>query len=83
MLPLGANIFLLEETPFQQGIGVQGSKQEVTKIVSIAKNGRQSVRCIHYIKCMYGGRKTSSRTSAYVKVREDVLRPPYTHLMIL
>ena len=39
LLPLGANSFLLEKTPFQKGIGVQEHKQEVTNIISLAQNG--------------------------------------------
>ena len=35
-LPVGANSFLLEKTPFQNGYDVQKSKQEVTKVVSLA-----------------------------------------------
>ena len=37
-LPVGANSFLLEQTPFfQKGLGAQEDKQEVTKVVSLAK----------------------------------------------
>ena len=35
--PWGANYFLLEYTPFQKGLGVHDSKQEVAKIVSLVK----------------------------------------------
>ena len=35
---LGANSFLLEQTPFQEGLGVQESDQEVTKVVSLIKH---------------------------------------------
>ena len=33
----GANSFFLEKTPFQKGLGVQDSKQEYTKVVSLVK----------------------------------------------
>ena len=39
LLRMGANSFLLEKTPFQKRIGVQESKQEVTKVVSLVRNG--------------------------------------------
>ena len=35
LLPWGANSFLLEQTPFQKGLGVLGGKQEVTKVISL------------------------------------------------
>ena len=35
LLPLGANFFLLEKTPFQKGIGVLESKQEVMKVMAL------------------------------------------------
>ena len=34
LLPLGANYFLLEETPYQRGFGHRESKQDVTAVVS-------------------------------------------------
>ena len=37
LLPMGANSFLLEKTPFQKGSSVQESKQEVTEVISLAK----------------------------------------------
>ena len=37
MLPLGSKYFLLELTPIQKGLGVQESKQEVLKVVSVVK----------------------------------------------
>ena len=37
MLLLGANSFLLEETPIQKVLGAQESKQEVTIVVSHVK----------------------------------------------
>ena len=37
LLPVGANSFRLEQTPFQKGIGIQGRKEEVRKI-TIVKN---------------------------------------------
>ena len=43
---LGANSFLLEQTLFQKGPDVQESQQEVTKIVSLVKNGGKSTKCI-------------------------------------
>ena len=48
---LGAYSFLLEKTPFrvypfQKGIGVQESKQEVTKVVSLVQNGRKSIKSV-------------------------------------
>ena len=39
LLPQGANSFLLELTPFQKGLGVQETKQELTKTVSLVQNG--------------------------------------------
>ena len=39
LLPLGANSFLVEESPFQKGFVVQTNKQEVSKIVSLVKKG--------------------------------------------
>ena len=39
LLPVGANSYLLEKTPFQKGIGVQERKQQVTKVVSLVKMG--------------------------------------------
>ena len=35
LLPLGANSFLLEKTPFQKGPGLQESEQKVTKVGSL------------------------------------------------
>ena len=34
---LGANSFLLEEDPFQKGVDVQESKQEVSNISSLSR----------------------------------------------
>ena len=34
-LPMGANSFFLEQTPFQKWLGVQECKQEVTKVFSL------------------------------------------------
>ena len=39
LLPLGANSFLLEQTPFQKELDVPELKQEVTKVVSLLKHG--------------------------------------------
>ena len=39
LLPLGANSFFLELTPFQKGLRVHGSNPEVTKVVSLVKYG--------------------------------------------
>ena len=47
LLPREANSFLLEQTPFQKGLGTQESKTEVTKIVS-CEHGRKSVRFIQF-----------------------------------
>ena len=41
LLPFGSISFILERTPFQKGISVQEDKQEVTKVVSLIKNGRK------------------------------------------
>ena len=46
LLLVGANSFLLECTPFSEGTGVQESKQEVAKVVSLAENGGTSSKCI-------------------------------------
>ena len=58
LLPLGANSFLLELTPIRNGVDVQESKQEVTEIAYLAKNGLKSTKNIqsslyHYyhLKC--------------------------------
>ena len=40
--PLGENSFFSEQTPFY----IQGSKQEVTKVVSLQCNGRKKIRDI-------------------------------------
>ena len=37
LLPLGANSFLVEQTPFQKGLDVKKRKQEVTKVLSLIK----------------------------------------------
>ena len=37
----GANSFLKEQTPVWKGFDVQSSKQEVTKFVSLGKNGQK------------------------------------------
>ena len=41
LLPRGANSFFLEKIPFQKWLGVQESKQEVSKIVSLVKRGQK------------------------------------------
>ena len=46
MLFLGANHFLLEQTPFQKGIAVQENKQEVAKVVPLVKNGSTSTKAL-------------------------------------
>ena len=46
LLPLEANSFLLEY-PFQKGFGVWKSKQDITEVVSLVKNGRKSTKSIH------------------------------------
>ena len=48
LLPVGANSFLLEQTPFQKETDVHESKQEVTDIVSLEKmveNSSMGIRC--------------------------------------
>ena len=42
LLPLGANSFLLEKTPFHKGLGVQESKKEITDNVTLGGNDRNS-----------------------------------------
>ena len=39
MICLGANSFLLELFSFQKDFGMQESKQEISKVVSLFKNG--------------------------------------------
>ena len=46
LLPRGANSFLLGYAPFQKGVGVPERKQEITKVVSLLKNGGKSTVCI-------------------------------------
>ena len=46
LLPLGANSFLLEQTSFQKGLGMQASKKEVTKVFSLVKTGGLSIKWI-------------------------------------
>ena len=48
MLPVGGNSSLLEHVPFQMGFGVQESKKEVTKIVSLVNNGISTKRIGHF-----------------------------------
>ena len=38
--------FILVQTPYQKGLGVQESKQEVTKVVSIVKSNGKSIKCV-------------------------------------
>ena len=52
LLPLGANSFLLEQTPFQKGYGKQESKLEVIKVVSLVKNGRKSTSVSCSLNCL-------------------------------
>ena len=42
LLPRGTNSFFLELIPFQKGLDVQESKQEVKQVISFVKNGRES-----------------------------------------
>ena len=42
--PTEANAFLLGQTHFQKGLGVQERKQEVSDIVSLVKTGRSSTK---------------------------------------
>ena len=47
--PKGHNLlsyFLLKQTPFQKGLGVQECKQDVSKVISLVKNGGKSTKCI-------------------------------------
>ena len=46
LLPMGADSFLLELTLFHKWLNVLGSKQEVTNIVFLFKNGGKSAKCI-------------------------------------
>ena len=41
LLPLGSKFFLFRVDPFQMGLGVQESKQEVTKFVSLVETDRK------------------------------------------
>ena len=41
-----AKSFVLGQNPFQKALCVQESKQEVTKVVSLVKNGGKCTRCI-------------------------------------
>ena len=40
--PIGANSFLTEQTPCWKSCVIQKSKQQVTKVVSLCKNGRKT-----------------------------------------
>ena len=42
LLPKGANSFFLEQTPFQKGLGVKESKQEIENV----KYRRKNTKCI-------------------------------------
>ena len=59
LLPMGANNFLLEKIPCQKGPGVQESKMEVTKVVSLVINVRTSNKGIksmyhaQWSRCLY------------------------------
>ena len=44
LLPLGANSFLLDETLFQKGLGMQESKKEVTKVVFLVKKTTEYIQ---------------------------------------
>ena len=46
LLPMGANSFFLESTPFQKVYGMQESIQEVAEVVSLMKNGGKSTKFI-------------------------------------
>ena len=46
LLPTGEKSFLLEYSPFQKGLGMQGSKKEVTKIVFLGRNSGKSTESI-------------------------------------
>ena len=46
----GKNLLLsFQSTPFLKGLGGQDSKQEVTKVVSLVKNSRNSTFGIHAV----------------------------------
>ena len=49
LLP-GSKLFPFRVEPFLQGIGVQESKQTLTKVVSLVKNGGKSTECISSLK---------------------------------
>ena len=46
---LGAKSFLSELTPMQKGFGVEKSKQEISKVVSLIKNGVKPTQCIQLL----------------------------------
>ena len=48
-----ANSFLIEQTSFQNGFGVQKSKQKVTKVVSLNKNCEKLYKHIFILTLLY------------------------------
>ena len=72
-LPLGANSFLSEQTLFQKESGMQESKQEVTKVVSLVKNGRKKTDESSALKL---GKKLSSADFELV-LKIHVLQYPF------
>ena len=50
----GRKFFPCGVNPFQKGIGVQESKQEDTKVVSLVRNGRKFAKCIQCLEVKSG-----------------------------
>ena len=46
LLPVGANSFLLDQTPSHEGLGAQETKQIAAKVISLVKHGGKSTKCI-------------------------------------
>ena len=80
-LPVGEIFFLLEQTPLplQKGIGVQESKQKVTKVVSHVKKGLKNVPSVssplkikHSVPVFYAPRRISGGAYSRRFVRASV-----------
>ena len=48
----GADSFLLEKDSYSEGTWCAGKEKKVTKVISLVKNGRKSVKCISSLKVL-------------------------------
>ena len=66
--------FILVQTPYQKGLGVRESKQEVTKVVSIVKSNGKSIKCVRALNPCHAELIKMPRTLLIVSQSDSLIQ---------